>query len=89
MWNVGPKDPAEMANELDTLVLDAFFLPQNSEILQGKVTLTVNSAIRKEFPIPPQVPFDPVITSVISNNVVSGFGVGQGGRYSVMLVRPN
>jgi hypothetical protein len=84
MFNVRSNDPAGILDNLDALSIHALFLPFNSEILGGKVTITLNSNVRKDYPIPPQQPFMPVITCLLTNGYVSTFGMGQGGHGSIM-----
>ena len=84
MFNVRSNDPAGIMDELDALNIHALFLPDDSEILDGLVTITFNSTIRKDFPIPPQQPFMLVITCLLTNGYVSTFGIGQGGRGSII-----
>jgi hypothetical protein len=48
------KDVAGKAKEWDTVEFDAFFLPADTEVVFGEITLTINSTIKKRFTIPPQ-----------------------------------
>ena len=69
----------EKSDEWDRVLLCAFFLPENSEILDGSITFTINSSAQKKFPIPHQKPSRPVITCIITNGVASMWDAGQGG----------
>jgi hypothetical protein len=53
-WSLSPNNFVHAANEWDAIMLGALFLPHDTEILGGWVTLTVNSIIKRKFDIPPQ-----------------------------------
>jgi hypothetical protein len=54
----GPPMPnglvARTGNEWDAAEVDALFLPDDTEILEGELTLTINGATTRIFPIPRQ-----------------------------------
>ena len=77
-WHLKPPPLAEVVNELKAVQIRSWLLPDNSEILSGRITITANS-IRKEFPIPPQqVRSWHQITSIVSNGWVYGLPALEG-----------
>lgn len=55
-FSTNPNLPAiEVLNGLEAFNLSVFsFLPSNAEIVQGDVVVTINSSLRRKFPIPAQ-----------------------------------
>jgi len=80
LFDLGSEMKAGAASDIDRinlLKIAALFLPTNSEILGGKVTLVINSEIKKEYNIPPQKDFNPKINPFIN--------IGQG----IVLIATN
>jgi hypothetical protein len=98
-WQVQPAPLAEVAHKLNAAKIHTRFLPEGSEIVSGRLTITVNSFIRKEFPIPPQRPsfffpityivsngcvYGPPVTSIVSNGVAYAMSPSEDGKPIVM-----
>jgi hypothetical protein len=77
-WN-GGSFTVEEVEALDTIMITLLTLPRPWELVEGTATIMINSSIRKEFPIPPQSSWAPVITSMVKDGYVSVVYVGQGG----------
>jgi hypothetical protein len=75
-----PGERAALVDEMDVVLLSPIFLAPNPDILEGIVTLTINSIICKEFPIPPQEPVRSDITCQLTNGSVATFELGRGGK---------
>jgi len=63
--------PVDDFDKVNALWLQELFLPDGAEIINGSVSVTINSSIRKVFPIPAQkvgAPFYLEITSVRTTN---------------------
>jgi hypothetical protein len=62
LFEPGNKERAGKAgdiNRIEFLRIAALFLPTNSEILGGNVTLVINADVKREYKIPPQKKFNP------------------------------
>ena len=74
MGNLTASDSVATADNWDIVVLEALFLRKNAEILNGEVTVFINTTV-KHFPIPPQLanpmygPSPPLKGNITSNRV--------------------
>ena len=69
----------EAIENANMLRIDVKFLPIDSEILGGSVRVIINAAVPKEFLIPPQKAFEPLILTNVSNyqdsfRIIAAFG---------------
>lgn len=51
LWNLGNQSLVERIDEWNAVLVQAFFLQQDTEILEGDAILTLNSTVSKSFPI--------------------------------------
>jgi hypothetical protein len=63
-YGFGPLPNVRAANACDEVFLSAPFIPPNTEVLGGHVTVTINSVVR-EFEIPPQT----ILTSALKKPI--------------------
>ena len=54
LWNLKPTDLVEAFEKLDVVELDAPFLSEDAQIADGKVTVIINSSVRRQYAIPRQ-----------------------------------
>ena len=74
-WMLNPAlknatNAASMLRDIDWIMLQVHFLPYEFELVTGRVSIVLNSSVRREFPIPKQKTsgLNQALTSVILSN---------------------